>query len=284
MNIKDLTVDNSVFISKGEASGKTLAVFCGVHGNEKSGVYAVQKAINEIDVIKGTVIYVFANIKAIKEDKRYIEKNLNRSFLRSLKGDSYEEKRARDLMDILDKSDALLDLHSSNSPNTTPFIITEKEAFPIVRDFNLEIVVTGFDELEPGATDGYMQNHGKVGICVECGYSGDRGEKNTNLAYDCILKFLDYYGAIDADTAHFDDPHNSKVDNQKFLHVDTVQKVTSKDFELTRNFDDFETLPPNTLIATQGDKEFRTKKERVILFGSKGKPIGAEAYLLGTWR
>jgi predicted deacylase len=36
MNIKDLTVDNSVFISKGEASGKTLAVFCGVHGNEKS--------------------------------------------------------------------------------------------------------------------------------------------------------------------------------------------------------------------------------------------------------
>jgi succinylglutamate desuccinylase len=255
--------------------GKALAVFCGVHGNEKAGVYAVNKILKNIEIKKGIVYFVFANPKAIEENKRFIDKNLNRCFFDDQNGESYEEKRAKDLIKILDLSDALLDVHASNSSETTPFVITEN-GFDIVKNMNFEIIATGFDNLEPGATDGFMKNKGKIGICIECGYSG-KSEENTDLAYNSILQFLQYFDAID----HIVSNNNL---TQKGLHVDMVQKVTSKNFTLTKTFSDFETIKKDFIIAKDETKEYVADKERVILFGTPGKPIGAEAYILGTWK
>lgn len=255
-------------------NGKTLAVFCGVHGNEKAGVYAVNKILNNIEIKTGIVYFVFANPKAIEENKRFIDKNLNRCFFDNQSGESYEEKRAKDLIKILELSDALLDVHASNSPETIPFVITDS-GFDIVKNMNFEIITTGFDNLEPGATDGFMKNKGKIGICIECGYSG-KSEENTDLAYNSIIQFLQHFNAIDFIIPSY----NIK---QKVLHVDKVQKVTSKKFTLTKTFRDFETIKKGFIIAKDEMNEYLADKERVILFGTPGKPIGAEAYILGTW-
>ncbi len=75
-------------------------------------------------------------------------------------------------MEILDRSDALLDVHCSINLDTTPFAIADN-GFDIVKNMNFGIVATGFDDVEPGAADGYMKNNNKIGICVECGYFGD---------------------------------------------------------------------------------------------------------------
>ncbi len=32
--------------------GKTLSVFCGIHGNEKAGIYAVKKILKDINIQK----------------------------------------------------------------------------------------------------------------------------------------------------------------------------------------------------------------------------------------
>ncbi|MDZ7796022.1 MAG: succinylglutamate desuccinylase/aspartoacylase family protein [Candidatus Marinimicrobia bacterium] len=255
--------------------GKTLAVFCGVHGNEKAGVYAVNKILNNIEIKKGVVYFVFANPKAIEENKRFIDKNLNRCFTDNQEGKSYEEKRAKDLIKILELSDALLDVHASNSSETIPFVITEN-GFDVVKNMNFEIIATGFDNLEPGATDEFMKNKGKIGICIECGYSG-KSEENTDIAYNSILQFLQYFDAID----HI---ISNDYPDQKVLHVDTVQKVTSKEFTLTKTFRDFETIEKGFIIAKDETKVYVADKERVILFGTPGRPIGAEAYILGTWK
>jgi predicted deacylase len=265
---------DSIIKKESKNPGKTLAVFCGVHGNEKVGVFAVEKAIKNLEIKSGSVYFVFANPEAIEKDVRFTEKNLNRCFVKNQKGVLYEEKRAVELMDILDRSDALLDVHCSINPDTTPFAIADG-GFDIVKNMNFGIVATGFDDVEPGAADGYMKNDGKIGICVECGYFGDSRE-NTDLAYDSIIQFLQYFKAIDKLN-----PENSV--RQKMLHIDGVQKVTSKDFKLARLFSDFETLPENTVIATDGSKEYAIGRERVILFGVSGQPVGAEAYILGTW-
>lgn len=258
----------------GMEEGPTLAIFCGVHGNEKAGIYAVEKIVQEIRIQKGEVYFVFANPKAIEKNIRYVEKNLNRCFLPNQNGNTHEEQRATILMNILDKCEALLDIHASNSKKTTPFVITDN-GFEITKHMSFEIVATGFDEIEPGATDGYMKSRGKIGICLECGYSGE-GEKNSSLAYKSILQFLQYFNVIEETV----DKDNI---SQRILHVDEVQKVTSKDFDVVREFADFETLPKGTLLAKEKDKQFITDKERVILFGRPGKPVGAEAYILGSW-
>jgi len=254
--------------------GKTLAVFCGVHGNEKAGVYAVKKILKNINIKKGVVYFVFANPKAIKENKRFIDKNLNRCFLDNQKGNFYEEKRVKDLIKILECSDALLDIHASTSPKTIPFVITDS-GLDIVKNMNFKIIATGFDNIEPGATDGYMKNKGKIGICLECGYAG-KSEENVDIAYNSVLQFLQYFNAIENKISNYNI-------NQKILHVDKVQKVTSKKFKLTKTFADFETIKKGSIIAKDEVKSYITNKERVILFGTPNKPIGAEAYILGTW-
>lgn len=258
----------------GNEKGKTLAILCGVHGNELAGQLAVKKAIEEIQIKRGIVYFIFANPKAIEKNVRCIEKNLNRCFVKNQNGDSYEEKRAIEIMKILDECDASLDLHSSNNPNTIPFVITDN-GFDVVKNMNFEIIAKGFNNVEPHGTDEYMYSLNKVGICLECGYAKD-GEKNLDVAYDSIIQFLQYYDAIDK----IKEPNKVK---QKILNVDEVQFVTDESFELVRNFDDFETLPKGTLIAKNNFKEYKTENERVILFGIKKSTVGTEAYLLGNW-
>jgi len=140
---------------------------------------------------------------------------------------------------------------------------------------NFEIIATGFDNLEPGATDGFMKNKGKIGVCIECGYSG-KSEENIDIAYNSIIQFLQHFNAID----HIIPSYNIK---QKVLHVDKVQKVTSKEFSLIKTFKDFEIIKKGFVIAKDEMNEYSADKDRVILFGTPGKPIGAEAYILGTW-
>lgn len=265
---------NSIIKKESGNKGKTLAIFCGVHGNEKAGVFAVEKALKDIEIKKGAVYFVFANPKAIEQNKRFIEKNLNRCFLDEQKGNSHEEKRAVELMKILDHSDALLDIHASNNPETTPFAITDN-GLDVVKNMDFKIVATGFDNIEPGATDAYMKNRNKIGICLECGYSG-KSDENTDLAYNSIIQFLEYFDIIDKILP------KSNI-KQKVLHVDKVQKVTSENFKLTKRFADFQTIEKGLVIAKDESREYIADKERVILFGTPGKPVGAEAYILGTW-
>ena len=255
-------------------SGKIVAVFCGVHGNEKAGVLAVEKSIANIDIQRGVVYFVFANPRAIEQNSRFIEKNLNRCFFADQSGETYEEKRAVELMAVLDECDALLDIHASNNKETIPFAITDNGE-DVVRNMNFSIVATGFNTVEPGGTDGYMKQNNKIGICLECGYSGE-SEKNTGLAYNSIIQFLQYFKVINEQLPM----SNIK---QKVLHVDAVQKVTSEKFALTKTFADFETVEKGTVIAEDESQKYIADKERVILFGSQGKPVGVEAYVLGSW-
>ena len=255
-------------------TGKTLAVFCGVHGNEKAGVFAVEKILKNIELTRGAVYFVFANPEAVKKNVRFVDKNLNRCFFDDQSGETYEEKRAIELMSLLDECDALLDIHASNNKETTPFAITDNGA-EVVSNMDFTIVATGFNKIEPGGTDGYMKRKNTIGICLECGYSGE-SEKNTDLAYNSILQFLQYYNCIESII-----PMGRVA--QKALHVDDVQKVTSEEFELTETFADCQTIEAGTVIADDESRKYVADKERVILFGSQGKPIGAEAYILGNW-
>jgi succinylglutamate desuccinylase len=274
MNHELGVMDKTIVLKNSGEEGNILAVFCGVHGNEKAGVFAVEKILKNVEIESGAVYFVFANPEAIKQNKRFIDRNLNRCFFNGQDGTSYEENRAVELMEILDKSDALLDIHASNSVKTTPFAITDN-GLDIVKNMNFEIIATGFDNLEPYSADGYMKHKNKIGICLECGYSGE-SESNVDLAYNSIIQFLQYFDCI----------HNKipalKID-QKILHVDETQKVTNTNFSLINAYDDFTEIKKGTIIAKDENNKYSCDRDRIILFASKGKPVGSEAYILGNW-
>ena len=154
-----MSLPDNVIKRTGTRPGTTVAIFCGVHGNERAGILTMDRLVNELEVAAGTVYLVYANPPAIEKNERLVNANLNRLFLR--KGSpsgTYEHRRAAELMDLLDGCDALLDLHSYPAPlapaEAVPFAICEPPCFPIAARFDVPVVVSGFTAAESGSSLG----------------------------------------------------------------------------------------------------------------------------------
>lgn len=262
-----------IITRKGDLPGKRLAVFAGIHGNEQVGVDAVNDVLEDLQVLRGEVVFVFANTRALEQGVRYTERNLNRCFTRESIGDTYEDAVARELMSLLDSVDALLDVHASNTPGATPFVIYEEPAEDFVRYLEFDIVSTGWVDVEPGATDEYMYRQGKPGICIECGYI-KAGDEHRSLASKSIRTFLSYYGAID-------EPLPAPR-TQRHLQVHTALIKEHESFEYYRQYADFESLPSGTSFAKDESQEYRVEEESVIIFATQ-KAVGDEVGILGKW-
>lgn len=263
---------DGVYVFKGKSEGPTVAVFAGVHGNEKAGVYALESLVNSLSIEKGKVYLVFANPDAIKSNVRMINKNLNRCFFISNEGDLPEDIRARELMAILDSCDALLDIHMFYGDGE-PFIICEDNALDVAGIFDVSIVSTNWSETEPGATDGYMYSKNKVGVCLECGPISESKER-AEYAKDAIFRFLNYYGILSYSAL--------PVDNFKTLiRAEKTIYRSSEEFELNPGFKNFDELQSGQIIAKEGDKKFVAGKGECIIFPHYTARIGEESYILG---
>lgn len=252
--------------------GKTVAVFAGVHGNEKAGVIALQKITQSIQLKAGTVYFVLANPPAVRKNVRYISKNLNRCFFVGNKGDSWEDKRARQLMKLLDRCDAVLDLHGYNGPEDTPFVITEDPENALVKDLDFPVVITNWSRLGLGATDTYMVQHEKMGVCLECG-SNLFPDKYVRLAEKSILLFLRHYGLITFSS-------RSRRREQTVFRVQRIVKRKTKSFSFDKEYKNFEKLATGKAFAIDGSVSYVAEEGTFILFPRPNQKVGQEAFIL----
>ncbi|OGZ58888.1 MAG: hypothetical protein A3F94_03150 [Candidatus Spechtbacteria bacterium RIFCSPLOWO2_12_FULL_38_22] len=259
----------------GKWSGPTSIILAGVHGDEKCGVKALEKIIPNLKIEKGRVFIGYGNPQAIEKTQRFTEVNLNRIFKKDnllSKSDkkSYEYKRARFLKKYLNQSDALLDIHASHTPMSKPFVICETNAKGIVEYLPVERVVSGFDQIEPGGTDYYMNSIGKIGICIECGFLGD--PQSEQIAEESIYAFLKARGHLTNDLI---------PQEQSYIRMFDLYKTKTNKFILAKLFDDFEGISKGQVIGVDGNQEVKTKKTAVILFARNREKVGEEAFLLG---
>ncbi|HLC94499.1 MAG TPA: succinylglutamate desuccinylase/aspartoacylase family protein [Patescibacteria group bacterium] len=84
----------------------------GTHGNEPLGINVCKK-LERLSIPYLDVLY--ANKKAIRENKRFIQEDLNRVFPGS--GMSYESRRAREIIKICKSYDFVIDFHNTYCPN-----------------------------------------------------------------------------------------------------------------------------------------------------------------------
>lgn len=264
---------SDVNVIESATDGPTVAIFAGVHGNEKAGVFAMQNLLPNLNILKGKLYVVFANPPAIEADVRMINKNLNRCFYWGNEGRSPEDVRARELMNILDECDSLLDLHMFYDPGGVPFVICEDNALDIAQLFDVKVISTNWTEVEPGGTDGYMFSKGKVGICVECGPIA-RAKEFTTFAENTVFQYLKYYGMVDA---------NVRFSTSKKRGVRAMKAVnkTSKNFVLSPGLSNFERLKPGQLLAKDGDKSYLAGNDECIIFPHYAARVDEEAYIIG---
>lgn len=266
---------NSIIKKKGKLPGKTVAVFAGVHGNEKVGIVTLKKIINEISIKSGTVYFVFANPLAIEKGKRVVNKNMNRLFSRAITGTDPEHKRVKELMNILDRCDALLDIHSYNSKSGDQFAISEKRGHAILKKMNFPIVGTGFSKLGHG-TDGYMEKNKKIGICIECGTT-NKYKKFLDLAESSVYQFLQYFNCTDKKVEYVSC-------TQKYVSVKRILYKKTSGFRFTKEFKDFEILPVGKAFAIDGEVQHVAVKNECILFPRPTVKVGEEVCIIGEFK
>ena len=268
---------NEIIEMIGKEAGPVSMVMAGVHGNERGGVNVLNAWLPKLTIDCGTVLFAYGNPLAIAANKRQTDANLNRMFkpddaLSELDKLSYEYERAQFLKTYLDKADALLDIHSSTTPDSKPFIICEANAKNIVERLPIERVVSGFDAVEPGGTDYYMNANGKIGVCVECGFYGD--EKSYGVAERCMFQFLSERG-------HMANTEATRNITQTYIHMNKIYITQTDRFVLTKAFADFEEIASGQLIAMDGAMPVHAKEEAVIIFPTNCNKAGEEGFLLG---
>jgi predicted deacylase len=255
----------------GSRKGKTVSVLAGVHGDEKCGVKAFDNLIPNLKINAGTVYFIYCNLKAIEEDKRYIEKNLNRCFFNEQPlevRDSLEGKTAREIIPFLLEADAVLDVHASGSENSIPFVGCGQQSFGVAKFLPVDTVVYGWDDFEPGSTDYFMNLQNRIGICIECGYLGD--EKSVDVACESIMNFLKVLDNING---------NCEKRNQKYIKINGLYRNKFGAFRRARDFADFEILNNGDLIGFDGDIEVRARGRYRLLFVRDRDEINSECFL-----
>lgn len=258
----------------GQEPGKRVAIFCGIHGDEKAGIMTVNYLEKNLKPLQGEVILVYANPPAIANNVRYVNQNLNRVFLREKDREGYEDVIATELMDILDTCDALLDLHSYNERlgESTPFLICESDCFELVSKMDFKIIASGFDKIEKGSTDGYMFKNGKIGICAELG-AIENPDEFVELGIKTAYQFLQYFDIVDKEY-----PYDST--EQSFIQADFIYKRQTANFTFSKKLMTFDKVTRGEIIAVDGNKELTAPYDGRILFPQPDYPIGVEAYLL----
>lgn len=259
----------------GPSAGRNLVVMVGTHGNEICGINMLEERLPEIQIQRGQVTFIVGNPKAVAENIRYTEQNLNRMFravetYTDEEKNSYEFKRAQELKSLLASCDALLDIHSSFTESSIPFVICEPNSFEIVKEFPFGLVAHGFDGIEPGGTDNYVNENGGNGICIECGYHYDPQAKN--VAWESLRDFLIHNGAIDGVLGA---PQKQAIINANYLYH------TKIDFKLAKVFADFEPITKGTLVGVDGGENIYSPKDGVIIFARNREDPREEAFIVG---
>ncbi len=107
---------------KTERAGPRLLVLGAVHGNETCGPRAIERVMADFDseklqLVRGNVTFVpITNPLAYQRGQRIGERNLNRNLRVTTEPKDYEDRIANALCPLIGQHDAVLDLHSFQSP------------------------------------------------------------------------------------------------------------------------------------------------------------------------
>lgn len=180
---------------EGSESGPTVIALAGVHGNETPGVEAVIDVLKDLQVkqteFRGELIGVRGNLRALEQNVRYIDEDMNRLWFPSIlekiqetpesELDSHERKEVKRLLQVLNKlieeantPTILVDLHTFSAEGYM-FLITS----PVERQINLlsslhAPMVYGIEETLRGTTLAYFRKKDLISFGLEGGQHNNR--------------------------------------------------------------------------------------------------------------
>ncbi len=220
MNIEEKTEEDSYHKRilghyKGEKKGSTIVFIGGMHGNEPSGVMALQRVFKHIQryqpAISGEIYGLLGNLTALKAKKRFISRDLNRLWFVHQVNKLNEGEHNIDegivevreqyelnciIQQILKKGHGpfyFLDLHTT-SANTAPFITVNDTLLnrSFCGNFPLPIIL-GIEEYLKGPLLSYINELGHVSLAFEAGQHDDPASIEKQEAFIWLSL---YFGSV----------------------------------------------------------------------------------------
>jgi len=296
---KPTTVNRIIKKFEGETKGITVVIFAGIHGNENSGIFALQEVFKKIETyqINGTIYGISGNLKALAQNKRFIDEDLNRIWTFEKLGKLFrkkefntEEKEQSELFGLLKEilSDNpgpfyFIDLHTTSS-KTLPFI-TINDAL-INRRFSKQFpvpIVLGIEEYLNGPLLSYINQLGYVSVGFESGQHDELNSISNHISFIYLL--LVYTRIIKKEEitefkTYFDSLKKASKNNSDIFEVIHLHKIKEKEvFKMQNGFHSFQSIKKGTFIATSNGKELIADKNG-FLFMPLYQEIGEDGYFI----
>ena len=270
-----------------------------VHGNELCGALTLDFLLREqVRPLRGTLSLAFANVAAFHSfdpanpsASRKVDEDFNRVWDEArLDGDAQtiELQRARELRPLLDRVDALLDIHSMTHP-TAPLVLcgptAKGQALARAIGYPLHVVADSGHAAGRRMRDYAAfadESSPKNALLIECGQHWEASSRT--VSDQMALRFLAYFGMLDADwlARHLD---AATLPPQQVIEVTDAVAVRTQGFAFTQPFQGMEVLDhQGTLLANDGDIELRTPYDRCVLIMPTREPkVGTTAVRLGRF-
>ena len=261
---------------RGAAPGPLFLALGGIHGNEPSGVLALQRvfAVLEHDnpPFRGEFIGLAGNLGALAANVRFLEKDLNRIWLpdrmaalaRNGQPTVPEEREQREILDLVEEAveragDAyFLDLHTSSATGLPFACIGDTirnrrfaRAFPVP-------AILGLEEQVDGALLEFLNNRGLVTLGFEGGQHQQASSVDNHEA--AIWIGLETAGCLDPD--HLDPSCRVRIRESvarlseaseelpRFLEIRYRHRIDERDdFNMRPGYLNFQRVEAGELLA-----------------------------------
>jgi predicted deacylase len=272
----------------GSQTGPTLICVGGLHGNEPAGVSALQRILASLGPrssdLQGEFLAVAGNRAALAKGRRYISRDLNRSWtperlssLRRIGPEApVEDREQLELQGVLDEAlerargpVLLLDLHTTSGPGVPFSAIKETVAN---RNFALAWpvpLVLGFGELMEGTFFGYLTERGITSMVFEGGPHQDPSSVDASeeavwlgLAESGILREVDFPEVAQARASLA----SRAREFPPVLEIRHRHPVISGDgFRMRPGFENFQPVSAGELLAHDHLGDIKSPKRGLLL-------------------
>lgn len=254
-------------------AGPCVVFIGGIHGNESSGVFALNKVISDLKEsaipVKGKIIALSGHIKALEANKRYFRNDLNRMWTREeikkLESGSFhaetedEEEQAQLyglLHEILKKEKGpfyFFDLHTTSS-ETMPFLTVNDSLLNLKFTSQYPLPqIFGIEEYLDGPLLSYINTLGYVSFGYEAGQHDDLSSIEHHIAF--IYLSLVYAASINKKNIdfnrYFQQLARSNPDSRDIYRIFYRHSVKSTDqFQMKQGFLNFQKVHKGMNLAS----------------------------------
>ncbi len=256
-------------------SEKLLIIVAGIHGNEQSGILAIQNVFDYLKKLnfpaKGCILALKGNVKAIEENKRFIDKDLNRlwydeqiDYVRKTPFEAlkmHEDKEQKELLYVLEQFTEhreahapflFLDLHTTSAEGGL-FTIVNGNDLSVKMAQKLEVpLILHLDKVIKNTTLGIFSKKQFSAIAFEAGqHIHPESVKRIEAAIYILLHEMDI---INFSTEFIYE--NRKILSQAALNLPKLTEFAYKhtlkpddNFEMLPGFNNFDKIVKGQLLA-----------------------------------